>query len=255
MLEFARRVQTRLTVDGYNTAPVWSPDGNRVLFASGRRGILNLYAKSASGAGNEELVLETPESKFPEDWSHDGQFILYQSAGTNTSLDLWVMPVTGDRKPFPVVQSRFQERQGQFSPDGKWIAYTSDETGQAQIYVQSFPKASGKWQISVNGGVQPRWRGDGKEILYISPGNQLMAASIRVAANGEAVEPGTPVMLFAAQLPENASDPNNRHQYVVSSDGQRFLIRHLLQRQGDAAPPITVLLNWKGARGGGESEK
>src|SRR5438552_2752990 len=104
--------------------------------------------------------------------------------------DLWAMPLTDDRKPFPVVQTKSSERDGQFSPDGKWIAYTSDETGQSQIYVQAFPKPSGKWQISVNGGVLPRWRADGKEIFYIGADMQLMAAPVRIAATGQAVEPG-----------------------------------------------------------------
>ncbi|PYS32289.1 MAG: hypothetical protein DMG14_34910 [Acidobacteria bacterium] len=201
--------------------------------------------KPASGAGSEELLLDTPEAKLPQDWSRDGQFILYQSSGAG-GWDLWAMPLTDDRKPFPVVQTKFSEREGQFSPDGKWIAYTSDETGQSQIYVQAFPKPSGKWQISVNGGVHPRWRADGKVIFYIGADRQLMAAPVRIAANGQAVEPGTPVALFATELPDTAVGPNTRPPYVVSADGQRFLVRQPAQREGATAPPITVLLNWKG---------
>src|SRR5262249_54344522 len=168
---------------------VWSPDGKRILFGSNRKGPWNLYTKPASGAGNEELILETAESKYPQDWSRDGHFILYLNLDPKTNQDLWALPLTGERKPFPVVQTNFVERDGQFSPDGRWVAYTSTESGQSQVYVQPFPTASGKWQISVDGGSQPRWRSDGKEIFYLGRENQMMAASIRVAPNGQAVEP------------------------------------------------------------------
>jgi Tol biopolymer transport system component len=169
------------------------------------------------------------------------------SLDPKTNQDLWALPLTGERKPFPVVQTNFVERNGQFSPDGRWVAYTSTESGQSQVYVQPFPKASGKWQISVDGGSQPRWQSDGKQIFYLGRENQMMAASIRIAPNGQGVEPDTPVQLFTTRMPLGGGlqAATTKQQYVVSSDGQRFLIRSAPQQESGSVP-ITVLLNWKG---------
>ena len=134
------------------------------------------------------------------DWSPDGRFLLYRSIDPKTGSDIWALPLDGDRKPFPVVQTNFDERDGQFSPDGKWIAYQSNESGRFEIYVQPFPGPGGKSQVSTNGGAQVRWRRDGKELFYIALDGRLMAVPIRLASNGQAVEAGTPVPLFATHV-------------------------------------------------------
>jgi eukaryotic-like serine/threonine-protein kinase len=254
LLELGRSVATRFTSDAANdTGPLWSPDGTSIVFSSNRKGVIDLYRKPAVGAGSEEPLLTTAQNKFATDWSREGRFLLYESTDPKTSSDIWALPMDGDRpstgsgrperaegrKPFPVVQTNFDERGGQFSPDGKWIAYQSNESGLWEIYVQPFPGPGGKSLISTTGGVQARWRPDGKELFYIALDSRLMAVPIRVASNGQAVEAGAPVPLFAMRI----SDPvQEDHSYLVSSSGQRFLINTVTE---EAASPITVILNWK----------
>jgi hypothetical protein len=150
--------------------------------------------------------------------------------------------MNGNRKPFPVIQTDFDERDGQFSPDTKWIAYESNESGRFEIYVQPFPGPGGKWQMSTNGGAQVRWRRDGKELFYIGLDGRLMAVPFQVASGSQTVEPGTPVPLFATRMFGGALQGAFRQQYVVSRDGQRFLINSLTAA---TTSPITLILNWK----------
>jgi serine/threonine protein kinase len=244
ILEPARNVETRFTFDSAADAtPIWSPDASRVVFRSVRSGTWDLYQKPASGAGSEERILATQHYKVPADWSSDGRFLLYATQDPTTNLDLWAMPLEGDRKPFPVVKTIFEEREGQFSPDARWVAYASNESGQFQIYAQSFPDAAGgKWQVSTTGGVQPRWRRDGKELFYLAPDGTLMAVPMVPPAAGRSVEAGSPVKLFSTSI--NAGQGGMlRQQYAVSSDGQRFLINAV--PEAAAVAPITIVLNWK----------
>src|SRR5262249_2173060 len=142
---------------------IWSPDGKRIVFNSNANGNHDLYQKPVTGAGSEQLLLKTPVNETPLDWSFDGRFLLYRSTDPKTLHDLWALPMDGDRTPFPVVRTNFQERDGQFSPDAKWIAYQSDESGRFEIYIQPFPGPGERVPISTNGGAQVRWRSDGKE--------------------------------------------------------------------------------------------
>lgn len=190
IFDLARRVPTRFTFDPANdTLPIWSPDGRRIAFSSNRRGVFDIYQKDVSGSANEELLLKSNLPKRPLDWSPDGQYLLYEVGDVKTGRDLWVL-TAGDRKPFPYLNTPFNERQGQFSPGPasgpRWIAYTSDESGQSQIYVQSFPAGAGKFQISAGGGNQPRWRRDGKELFYIAADGKLMAVEVKTAPTFEA---------------------------------------------------------------------
>jgi hypothetical protein len=146
-----------------------------------------------------------------------------------------------DRKPVPIVQTTFNEREGQFSPDGKWIAYQSDESGRFEIYVQPFTGPGGKSQISTDGGAQVRWRRDGKELFYIGLDNRLMAVPIRLDASAMVVEASVPVPLFVTRV-GGAVMGGDKQQYVVSADGQRFLMNTVVE---EAAAPLTVILNWK----------
>ena len=241
ILDLERSLFSRFTFDAAVDAwPVWSPDGPNIAFNSNRSGVYDLYQKSATGVGSDELLLATPQNKGPVDWSPDGRFLLYRSPGATTGFDLWALPTFGDRKPFVVVQTNFEDRDGQFSPDGKWIAYQSNESGQTQVLVQPFPGPGGKLQVSADGGAQVRWRADGRELFYVSPDGRLMAVPIRPAADRRSLEAGAPVPLFATRI-GGAAPGMNRQDYVVSQDGQRFLI----DVPESVASPIAVVLNWK----------
>ena len=216
---------------------VWSPDGSRIVFASNREGVTNLYLKPASGAGNEELLLKTDLTKAPTDWSADGRFIVYSIIDPKTKSDLWVLPLFGDQKPFPFLQTEFNERNGRFSPDGRWIAYASDESGAYQIYVQSFPTSGGKFPVSTNGGFFPTWRRDGKELFYVSPDRKMMA--VEVKGEGATFERGVPKVLFDLRV-RSFIDPQAR--FAVTADGQKFLVNNTIGETTSA--PIAVVLNW-----------
>jgi serine/threonine protein kinase len=247
VLDVIRGVFTRFTFDESNdNVPLWSPDGKQIAFDSSRKGAFNLYLKPASGAGREKLLLETPYNKGPQDWSRDGRFLLYYELDPKTGRDLWAIDMTGNNsKPFPVVNTPFEERNGQFSPDGRWIAYETNESGQFEIDVQAFPEPNGKWQVSTGGGVQPRWRADGKEIYFIAPDAKLMAVPIEVGVHQDksfTFEAGKPVALFSTRITGGFITNGFKHQYAVSRDG-RFLINQPSEEFGLA--PITVILNWK----------
>jgi Tol biopolymer transport system component len=232
-------VFSRFTTNSANDIhPLWSPDGSRILFGSNRGGAYALYEKSTIGAGDEKLVL--PVQGQPTDWSRDGRFVLLQRREPGTS-DIWALPIGTTREPSPVVQTDFDERNGQFSPDGKWIAYESIESGRWQIYVQPFPGPGARVPVSVNGGAQVRWRGDGKELFFIALDDRLMAVPIALPSNGDAAEAGAPVPLFTTHV-GGAVQSFSRQQYAVSPDGQRFLMNTVLQ--GTPVPPITVIVNW-----------
>ncbi len=174
IIDPVRTTSTRFT---FNAAedflPIWSPDAANIVFVSDRSGLGNLYEKPTSGAANEEEILKTDERKWPSDWSRDGQYIAFISASPTTKLDLWVLPMLGDRKPIPFLQTSFNEDGPKFSPDGHFIAYISDDSGPYEVYVQPFPATGAKWQISSGGGIQPRWRGDGKELFFMAPNKKL----------------------------------------------------------------------------------
>jgi hypothetical protein len=197
--------------------------------------------KPSSAAVAEELLLETPNKKYTQDWSKDGRFLLYSEEDPKTGRDLWALPMTGnDRKPIVVKQTASDEFNGQFSPDGRWVAYETNESGQFEIFVQPFPEPSSKWQVSSGGGTQPRWQTEGKELYFLAADGKLMAAS--VTATGPTFVHGTPVPLFSAALAPGLG--TNRQEYAVSRDG-RFLIDQAVE---SSPPPITVILNWKPKR-------
>jgi Tol biopolymer transport system component len=200
-----------------------------------------LYIGPSSRAGAETPLLETANVKVPQDWSKDGRFLLYFEIDPRTGHDLWALPMTGpeaDRKPFPVVKTSYEEQNGQFSPDGSLLAYETNESGRFEIVVQAFPEAKGKWQVSTGGGVQPRWRADGRELFFLAPDGNLMATS--VTTTGGTLVKSAPVALFPARVTPVGGGAN-KQQYVVSRDG-RFLINQSVER---SAAPIMLILNWK----------
>jgi Tol biopolymer transport system component len=249
IVDVARGVPTRFTFDpGMDLSPVWSPDGTRIAFRSARGKVegAGMYQKLSNGSAPEELLLADTDSPTPTAWSPDGQRILFNAVGVKTLLDLSLMPVTpSSGKPVFYLQSPFTEFQGQFSPDGRWIAYTSDESqgGQFHVFVQSNPIGAGKFQVSTGtGGSQPRWRHDGKEIFYVAADGKIMAVDVKTAPRFEA---GAPHTLFDPHaLPITNHGP---FRYDVASDGKRFIV-DTLDNGGQTAGPITVVLNWA-ARG------
>jgi serine/threonine protein kinase/Tol biopolymer transport system component len=250
LLDTGRGVLSRFTSNAANEIhPLWSPDGSRILFGSNRSGAYAVYEKSTIGAGDENLVAAaTPRSAGsarpaqgqPTDWSRDGRFVLLQRREPGTS-DIWALPIGTNREPSAVVQTDFDERNGQFSPDGKWIAYESIESGRWEIYVQPFPGPGARVPLSVNGGAQVRWRGDGKELFFIALDDRLIAVPIALPSSGGAAEAGAPVPLFTTHV-GGAVQSFSRQQYAVSPDGQRFLMNTV--PQGAPAPPITIIVNW-----------
>jgi serine/threonine protein kinase/Tol biopolymer transport system component len=244
--DLARGTTTRFTFDpAAETSAVWSGDGSRIFFGSnyGGRTIFSLYQKISSGAGNDELLLKTDYSAYPDDWfsGKAGELLLYEIDSSNTKFDLWVLPLTGERKPYPFLQTQFNETHAQFSPDGRFVTYVSDDSGRAEVYVQSFPASGGKWQISTGGGDQPQWRRDGRELFYMAPDKKLMAVPI---VPGDSFAPGSPIALFATHVPAG-SLTGNRNHYLVALDGKRFLVNDLLD-EGNTQP-ITIVLNWAAA--------
>jgi Tol biopolymer transport system component len=241
LLDLVRGGFTRFTFDpALDGAPLWSPDGTRIAFDSNRKGAFNLYLKPLSGARTEELLLETANNKIPQDWSKDGRFLLYREVDRKSNGDLWALEMTGsERKPHVVINTPFEERNGQFSPDGRWVAYETNESGRFEIVVQPFPDPRGKWQVSTNGGAEPRWRADAKELYFIAPDGNLMAVS--VVASGSTFEAGKSEILFPTQI-RTTSVTGIRPQYAVSRDG-RFLINQAAQKSSSA--PIMLILNWK----------
>jgi Tol biopolymer transport system component len=233
---------TRFTFDpGNDLDPIWSPNGMRIVFASNRSGNFNLYAKASNSVGAEELVLEKPSIKVPQSWSSDGRFLLFYEVEPKTGRDLWALDLNDKTgKTFPVANTEYEETLAQFSPDGRWIAYQTNASGRFEIVVQTFPEPTGRWQISTNGGVEPRWRSDGKELYFISPDAKLMAAPVKTS--GSAFEAETPVALFQTRILGGGATAANRPQYDVSRDG-KFLINQPLKES--AASPITLILNWK----------
>jgi Tol biopolymer transport system component len=234
--DVARGVKTRFTFDTTEErAPIWSPDSSRIVVNSNRKGIYNLYLKSASGAGTEAVLLEDNVSKTPLNWSEDGQFLLYRT--DVAPYDFFVLPLSGERKPAPYTQTPFSENNGRFSPDGRWVAYTSNESGEREeIYVAPFPGPGGKWQVSSEGGLYPQWSRDGTEIFYLAADNRLMTAAVN--GKGESFEVGAIKSLFQTRAVIGRSPPHN-----VSADGKRFLI-NIAPEQAAESVPITVVVNW-----------
>ncbi len=229
---------SRLTFDrDAKLFPVWHPDGGQIVFASNRNGIYDLFRKRADGTGHEELLLSSKLNKYPSDVSPDGRFLLYTQLDPETNFDIWVLPLTGaGREPVPFVRTTALEQNGAFSPDGKWIAYTSDESGRPEIYLRSFSgpgNPGGQWQISKSGGMYPKWRGDGKELYYLSADNRITAVTLEPVAN---LQIGTPQPLFVAHF------GNGSTRFTVTPDGKRFLMEAPPDEAG--ANAATVILNW-----------
>ncbi len=235
--DLKRGTASRLTFGpADNTNTTWSPDGSKILFSSNQTGQYDIYQKAANGLGGTQLVFESQQqAKHLDDLSPDGRYAIYDTAGERT--ELWGLPLFGDRKPFPFVQGNFLDASAAFSPNSRYVAYMSSETGNFEVYVQTFPQQTGKWQISPAGGLQPMWSRNGKELFYLALDGKLMA--VDVTTNATTFKAGIPKPLFQTQL---ATTYQGRNMYVVSPDGQRFLV--LAPVNEAESQPITVVANW-----------
>jgi len=244
LFEFSRNTSTRFTFDPVvDQEAIWSPDGSQIVWGSPRKLKQDLYRKASSGAGEEQVLLASGSAKVPNDWSPDGRFLLYATVTPKADSDLMVLPLNKDGfiagSPSPFLATPFNESHGRFSPDGRWLAYTSDESGRSEVYVRPFPASSagGKWQVSTDGGYQPLWRRDGRELLYFSPDSKLTSVEV---STSPAFKAATPKTLFAAPIYEGPV-VSNTHRWDISPDGQRFLINVA----PEAGAPITVVQNWQ----------
>ncbi|MFZ0297536.1 MAG: protein kinase [Candidatus Sulfotelmatobacter sp.] len=222
----------RLTFDpALDSLPIWSPDGSRTVFASNRELKFDLYLKDTNGAQEEKVIPQDGPDRFPTDWSRDGKYVIY-----GRGPDLWFVMLP-ELRATQFLKASSTLKSARFSPDGKWVAYASNESGHWEIYVTSFPEAHGKWQVSNSGGDQPRWRGDGKELFYLSTDSKIMSVPVKTGSNFDA---GTPTVLFQAN-PREMFATSELFSYDVSNDGQKFLINTQLKTE---MTPMSVVLSW-----------
>jgi len=236
VLELSRGTASRLTTDpSFDWTPLWSPDGQRLVFASNRKGAMSLYERPSS-PGPDQVLLDTGNRMTPTDWSRDGRFVVYAQVDPKTKEDLWALPLDRDRKPFPILRTDFNETDGRLSPDGRWMAYTSDESGTAEVYVQRFTggedATASRIRVSTSGGSNPRWRRDGRELFYINGARKLVSVAVRSTSTFE---------VDASQALFDVSRTIDPSQvYTATPDGQRFLVGAPPQVRS----PIIVMVNW-----------
>jgi DNA-binding winged helix-turn-helix (wHTH) protein/Tol biopolymer transport system component len=237
LVDAAGNTPVRFTFDpASDLLGLWSPDGQRIVWTSTRNGRFDLYEKAVDGTGKDLPLLQSAEPKFPLDWSRDGRYLLYRQIDPRTNHDIFVLPMQGERKPIAYLQTPAIENGGAFSPDGKWIAYNSDESGRVEVYVERFPTHGGKRQISLAGGAGPRWRADGKELYFRALDGALM--SVSVTDGGAALATDAPTTLFAFRAGGAAIVPS----YSPARDGQRFLLTAVVE--SDAKSPLTIVEHW-----------
>ncbi|HEX9725670.1 MAG TPA: protein kinase [Vicinamibacteria bacterium] len=233
--DLVRGVTSRFTFgEGREQSPIWSPDGQRIAFAMEGKGDFDLAVKTVAG-GNDEILLERENRQYPSSWSPDGRSLLFYELHPDTAWDVWVLPLDGeDREPKPFLNTPFVEVRARFSPDGRWVAYESDESGRGEIYARSFSGTGGKWQISTGGGTEPQWSRDGRALYYIAPDLKMMQVSVQT---GEAFEAGIPEPIFAVGL--RPITTGNR--FLLAADGRFLLLSSLREK---STPPTTLVLNW-----------
>jgi Tol biopolymer transport system component len=234
IFDFDRGTLTRFTFDNDSRDPLWSPDGKRIAYGSFRDGRYGIYWKNADGSGKEERL--TPPSEkwhYPLAFTPDSRMMLYGEEGPAFGNDVWSISLDAERKATPVFNSRFNEGNATLSPDGRWLAYSSDESGRLEVYVQAWPTTGGKWLISADGGERPRWSPDGRE-LYYRKGTKLMGVSIEARPTFAA---GKARLLFEGEFQEAG------HDYDLLDRGSRFLFIKELEQKSNASQ-INIVLNW-----------
>jgi dipeptidyl aminopeptidase/acylaminoacyl peptidase len=231
MIDVADGRRTRFTSSPADeNSLIFSPDGKRVMFNAFSREAIELREAAADGSGDSRVVLTDTAGVWPVSWSPDGRHVVYVRNDQSTGNDVWVLPLFGDRKPFPLLQTRGAENWAAVSPDGRWIAYSSSEAGDVQVYVSRFPEGGRKWLVSAAGGSQARWRRDGKELFYLAPDKRVMAAAVMPGRDDfdvGAIEP-----LFSIDLPYFPY-----HAFDVAADGQRFIVNTIVLASGRPGTP------------------
>lgn len=241
VFDLARGTKTRLTFGPtLQQAAVWSPDGKIIFYASNAKGPPHIYAKAADGGGSERPVLETSDAiEIPGGISPDGKYLICQrrtfAAGTQGSFGIWAVPLLGEQKPFPIVQTTFDNRLPQISPDGRWMAYQNSESGRNEVYITAFPTGGAKWQVSTTGGFQARWRHDGKELFFVNSTDDIMAVDVSTSSN--AIKLGVPHVLFHAVGVQRLAGA-----YDVTADGRKFLLNSGNLKED--SEPMTLVQNW-----------
>jgi len=240
IFDLKRGTNTRLTFGpALQQVPAWTPDGKTIFYSSNDNSPPHIHAKAADGSGSERAVSESNDLvEFPWSFSPDGRYLAYERRDltkSDTGFDLWVRPLSGDGKPFPIVQTPFEEREPQISPDGKWMAYRNNESGRMEVYITAFPGGGAKWQVSTNGGTAARWRGDSKELFFVDSADNLMAVDVN--ASGNAVRLGVPHALFQLIGAQRQAGP-----FDVTADGTKFLINS--GNTKEANEPVTLVQNW-----------
>ena len=245
VMDLARGSSSRVASGGpVNASPIWSPDDTHLIFRTNRDGVVEFYERSAAGGGNDRRILDSDAARASlipgnnlvlTDWSPDGEQIMFSVPAPASGTDLWLLPLTGDRpRAARFIASPGHDMHGNFSPKGHLMAYTSNESGKFEVYAETIPRSDRKWSVSTNGGSEPRWRGDGRELYYLSEDRTLMAVAV-----GDGPTFGVPKPLFQTRVAAGVTA--NRTHYVPSSDGQRFLVN---VASDAVTSPITVVLNW-----------
>jgi Tol biopolymer transport system component len=242
--DLMRDALTRLSFEGINAFPLWTPDGKRVVYRSQRSGAYNIFWQPADGSGAEELLTTSQFLQTPFSFSPDGRTLAYNIQAPKTAYDIWRLPLDGERKPQLFLQTPFNERVQQISPDGRWMAYASDESGRYEVYVQPFPAPGGKWQISTDGGTEAAWSPKGNELFFRTGGQRekMMVVDIQTQPSFSA---GKPRLFFEGSYANNTAGGAVSANYSMAPNGQHFLMLKPVQQQQSAAlTQINVVQNW-----------
>jgi Tol biopolymer transport system component len=239
IFDLKRGTKSRLTFGaGMQIQALWSRDGRTLYYVADTKGTRHIYARAADGSGSEQTILETEgEGEIFPNLSADGRYLVYVRQVPSGPRSIWGLPLFGERKPFPIVQTpaKFDSRNPAVSPAGKWMAYESNESGWAQVYITAFPGGGAKWQVSTNGGVDPRWRGDGKELYFLDPSDDLIAVDVDTSS-------GVPSLGVPHVLMQAIGVQRQFGSYVVTADGKRFLINS--SNTKEESEPLTLVTNW-----------
>ena len=237
IMEISRGTQSRFTFHPrWEIFSVWSPDGSQIAFGWDKDGPVNIFRKAAGG-GDEELLYKESARRIRLDWSRDGRLLVFTSMDPKAGSDLWLLPLEGSKTPKPLLQTPFNEAEARISPDGRFFAFTSDQSGRPEVYVRPLSSTE-QWQISTQGGTKPIWRRDGKEFFYLADDGKLMSLEV---TDGSGFDRSAPRPLFQTRTPR-VDFPGFHSLYAVTPDGQRFLV--VTEPEGRSSSPITVVLDW-----------